>query len=118
MARENRVGVFVRLAIHPADALHAQVIDILHSFVGGANDGQNPDGAFRPSGSTFFGMTPEAGGAGGDGTIFQMGINGAGFSLTQTDSRGFNGHGRILTISLIQSGNNVYGMTQFGGHGQ
>ena len=104
--------VFLSVAL-PAMPAAAQVIDILHSFTGGANDGQNPSGALTISGTTLLGMTPE-GGSGGDGTIFQMGLDGSGFG-TIHNFRGGLTDGDTPLGTLALAGQAVYGMTQGGG---
>jgi uncharacterized repeat protein (TIGR03803 family) len=73
-----RCGFVGLTGLLPASPAQAQVIDILHTFTGA--DGKNPEGALLLSGSTLYGMT-FAGGSASDGTIFQMGTNGAGYRL-------------------------------------
>ena len=94
-------------------AAPAQVIDILHSFTGGPNDGQNPAGALLLSGSTLYGMT-NRGGTANEGTIFGIGTDGAGFNVVRPFA-GFPTDGQQPYGSLIQSGATLYGMTPGGG---
>jgi uncharacterized repeat protein (TIGR03803 family) len=102
----------------PATPAPAQVVTILHSFAGGANDGQSPNGSLIQSGSTLYGMTYYGGSASGNGngTIFQMGIDGNNFGLIHSFA-GAPGDGSIPNGSLLLSGSSLYGMTQFGGTG-
>jgi uncharacterized repeat protein (TIGR03803 family) len=106
------IGLSSLLSATPAPA---QVVNMLHSFAGGPNDGKNPFGSLLQSGSNFYGMT-SSGGSAGPGTVFQMGMDGTGFGVIHSFAGGAN-DGRNPTGSLIQSGSNLYGMTQFGGVG-
>jgi uncharacterized repeat protein (TIGR03803 family) len=92
----------------------AQVVNILHNFVGGANDGQNPSGALTLSGSILFGMT-EAGGANGDGTVFTIGTNGAGFGVIHQFGSSIVTDGANPFGSLTVSGTTLFGLTPAGG---
>jgi uncharacterized repeat protein (TIGR03803 family) len=100
----------------PATPSQAQVVTLLHTFTGGTGDGQNPAGALLLSGSTLYGMTA-AGGSGGDGTLFQVAINGTGYNLTHSFLSGPN-DGRNPNGSLIQAGSTLFGMTLAGGAGE
>ena len=93
----------------------------LHSFVGGSTDGSSPNGSLTQIGNTLYGMTTQ-GGAGttpqypyGQGTIFEMGIDGSNptilHSFTGTSTDGSS----PVNNSLIQVGSNLYGMTPSGG---
>jgi uncharacterized repeat protein (TIGR03803 family) len=64
-----------------ADPVAGQVINIVHSFAGGPNDGQNPFGALAVSGSTFFGMTNGGGSIISEGTVFKVNSDGTGYGL-------------------------------------
>jgi uncharacterized repeat protein (TIGR03803 family) len=93
--------------------LPAQVIDILHDFTGGPNDGKGPVGALVQFGSSFYGMTNN-GGTGGDGTIFRIATNGTAFALMHSFNGGVaDGDTPFGTLAL--SGSTFYGMTEFGG---
>jgi uncharacterized repeat protein (TIGR03803 family) len=87
---------------------------LLHSFTGGLNDGNTPNGSLTLSGSTLYGMTQGGGTVTGGGTVFQLGADGTGFGLlhrftgTATDGRGPLG-------SLALSGPALFGMTSQGG---
>jgi len=83
---------------------------VLHSFQGAPNDGANPWGNLILSGSTLYGMT-DAGGAYGEGTIFEFNIKTSQLTLLQS----FWGDGAGPLGSLTISGKNLYGMTYQGG---
>jgi uncharacterized repeat protein (TIGR03803 family) len=97
----------------PANPAPAQVIDILHSFNGGANDGRSPQGSLTLLGSTLFGMT-QGGGTASEGTIFKMSVNGSGFDLLRSFAIGVS-DGHQPSGSLIVSGSALFGMTLSGG---
>jgi uncharacterized repeat protein (TIGR03803 family) len=86
---------------------------VLHNFVGGTTDGEQPFGALTLSGSKLYGMT-RLGGSSGTGTLFSVNTDGTGFSLLHTflggASDGANPFG-----SLTLSGSKLYGMTNMGG---
>ncbi len=86
---------------------------VLHSFVESGTDGANPIAMVTVSGSQLFGMTT-IGGDNNNGTIFQMNIDGTGFSLIHefrdTATDGINPYG-----SLALSGSILYGLTSQGG---
>jgi uncharacterized repeat protein (TIGR03803 family) len=104
------IGLSSLLSATPAQA---QVVNILHTFTGGANDGRSPGGSLLQFGPSFYGMT-SAGGSAGFGTIFQIGVDGTGFGVTHSFLGGSN-DGRNPNGSLIQFGSNFYGMTLAGG---
>ena len=88
----------------------------LHSFVGGAADGQHPSfSALIVSGNTLYGMTPE-GGTAGQGTIFRINTDGSSFAILHTFTAA-SGDGWDPDGSLVLSGNTLYGMTRQGGGG-
>jgi len=86
-------------------------LTVLHSFTGGASDGQWPGGnlTFSEDGTTLYGMTI-AGGSVSSGTIFKIRTDGTGFELlhTFTDSEYPEG-------SLILCNSVLYGMASGGG---
>ena len=86
-------------------------VTLLHSFAGGAGDGQNPEGSLTLSGSTLYGMTLVGGNS---GTIFKIGANGTGFALLHSFAGGLN-DGSTPNGSLALAGTTLYGLTQFGG---
>jgi uncharacterized repeat protein (TIGR03803 family) len=86
---------------------------VLHDFAGGTSDGATPFGSLLQSGSILYGMT-NAGGAGGDGAIFDYDL------ATNIESMiysfgGGTADGAGPAGSLIRSGSNLYGMTSAGG---
>ncbi len=101
---------WLALAATPAQG---QVIDILHTFSGGTGDGQDPAGSLLLSGSTLYGTTA-VGGGNSDGTVFQVGTNGTGYSATHSFA-GLPNDGSNPNGSLVQSGSLFYGLTSGGG---
>jgi len=92
---------------------------ILHSFKGGvATNGEHPYGDLIQDGTTLYGMTYSGGSDGwgvGPGTIFKIETSGSGFSLLHSFKGGVATNGDNPYGSLIQDGNTLYGMTQYGG---
>jgi uncharacterized repeat protein (TIGR03803 family) len=101
----------------------------LHSFTAGYlnsrfslinNDGANPAGAIIASGGTLYG-TALWGGLKGEGTVFSLQTNGAGFAVLHTFSaRGAypnttNSDGAEPWGGLVLSGRTLYGATSMGG---
>ncbi len=92
----------------------AGVVTLLHSFSGGASDGQGPMGSLvQGSDGNLYGMT-QAGGASNYGTLFTCSTGG---TLTLLHSfTGGTSDGSGPQGSLIQgSDGNLYGMTPAGG---
>jgi uncharacterized repeat protein (TIGR03803 family) len=99
----------------------------LHNFTTTMNDDStNIDGA-RPqagvilSGDTLYGVTTE-GGLNGNGTVFAVQTNGAGFRVLHQftgvyGSRRTNDDGAYPYGGVCVSGSNVYGTTYYGGKG-
>ena len=101
------------------------VFATLHSFTAldltsnTNTDGANPQGGLILSGTNLFG-TASAGGAGGNGTVFAVSTNGAGFtnlhSFTALDPTYYtNSDGANPVAGLILSGNTLYGTANDGG---
>jgi uncharacterized repeat protein (TIGR03803 family) len=89
---------------------------VVHSFVGGAGDGQHPGySAIVVSNGVLYGMTQE-GGAVGQGTVFKINADGTGFTLLHAFNPA-SGDGWDPNGSLVLSGNTLYGMTYQGGGG-
>ena len=91
---------------------------VIHSFVGGAGDGQAPSfSAPVVSGGVIYGMTPSGGPAPGFGVTFKMNTDGTRFTILHSFSFGTgDGYGPSGGLTLI--GNTLYGMTEQGGaHG-
>jgi uncharacterized repeat protein (TIGR03803 family) len=86
---------------------------LLHSFLGGAADGREPNGSLILSGTTFYGLT-QWGGDNDIGTIFTIGIDGSGFTLLH-EFAGSPTDGAIPEGALVLSGTALYGMTNAGG---
>jgi uncharacterized repeat protein (TIGR03803 family) len=92
---------------------------LLHSFIGGANDGRDPLGSLISDGTKLYGMTLN-GGAGpgpfGSGTVFSINSNGTGFAVLHSFA-GSPNDGQGPYGSLISDGTKLYGMTFYGGAG-
>ena len=84
---------------------------ILHSFAGGASDGEYPEGGLALSGSTLYGTTYQGGNA-NDGTVFSITTSGSGFSLLHSFT---GGDGEYPNGGLTLSGSTLYGTTDEGG---
>ncbi|MCE7959352.1 MAG: hypothetical protein DYH06_15655, partial [Acidobacteria bacterium ACB2] len=88
---------------------------VLHSFSGGAADGQNPEASLVLDASgNLYGTTP-FGGSSGSGTVFRTKTDGSGFSVLRSFAGGA-ADGRNPRASLIlDASGNLYGTTAFGG---
>ena len=89
------------------------VVTVLHSFAGGANDGASPYGSLTLSGTTLYGMT-RSGGAGQAGTIFKFDTATDLVTVLHSFAGGAN-DGASPYGSLTLSGTTLYGMTEAGG---
>ena len=90
----------------------------LYSFTGG-NDGSAPNAGLLLSGNTLYG-TAYGGGSSGNGAIFEVNIDGTGFTSLHNFSAtayGFNSDGAHPGGSLILSDDTLYGTTEDGGVG-
>jgi uncharacterized repeat protein (TIGR03803 family) len=90
---------------------------VLHRFAG--TDGKWSYGDLIQSGGMLYGLNNYGGsdtGSGwvGNGTLFQMNTNGAGFQVLHT-FLGSPGDGKLPHGSLVQSGSFLYGLTTIGG---
>ncbi len=89
---------------------------LLHTFTGGASDGQYPYGSLTLSGTKLYGMT-QNGGSGNNGTIFSMKTDGTGYSLLES----FGGaptdgaYPFYCDVTLSGDGSTLYGTTAYGG---
>src|SRR5262249_27571536 len=88
---------------------------ILHSFTGGASDGNDPHAALIQGRDGNFSGTTAAGGNGGGGTVFRMALDGTvtilhSFTGPQP-ADGFNPRAALLQAS----DGNFYGVTSLGG---
>jgi len=88
---------------------------LLHSFAGGANDGNKPYDSLTLSNSTLYGMT-YYGGSNDLGVVFCLSTNGTGYTNLHSFAGGGN-DGSHPVRSLALSGSTLYGMTQYGGYG-
>jgi uncharacterized repeat protein (TIGR03803 family) len=83
----------------------------LYSFTqSGATDGANPTTGVTLVGNALYG-TAKLGGAGGNGTIFTIGIDGSGFSVLHR----FTGADGAAPRGLTAAGDTLYGIAQMGG---
>ena len=85
---------------------------ILRDFV--ANDGRAPYGSLTLSGNELYGMT-SLGGNNKAGVIFKVETNGNNYTILHNFAGG-DDDGREPYGSLTLSGNDLYGMTQYGGN--
>ena len=81
---------------------------IIHSFAGGTNDGSLPKGDLTLVGLTLYAMTTQ-GGSSNLGTLFEIGLDGGGFSVVHSFLGGNDG--RNPEGDLTISGSVLYGMT-------
>jgi uncharacterized repeat protein (TIGR03803 family) len=86
---------------------------LLHSFLGGASDGESPTGALVDLGGVLFGST-EQGGAADAGVVFAINTDGTGFRLVHSFTGGA-ADGRYPVGTLVSIGGSLYGMTNRGG---
>jgi uncharacterized repeat protein (TIGR03803 family) len=86
---------------------------IIHSFTGGANDGQYPAGSLTLVGSTLHGMTPQ-GGSVNLGVAFRVGTDGSAFALAHSFG-GPPGDGSSPDGGFTGVGSELYGLTATGG---
>lgn len=86
---------------------------ILHSFVGGANDGSTPLGSLTLVDGILYGMT-SAGGASRNGVVFRLNTDGSSYTNLHTFTGG-TGDGAVPHGSLMVHGSVLYGMTYYGG---
>ncbi len=107
------IFIFVSLAM-VAPSISYAAHTVLHHFTGGTNDGQDPRGSLTLAGSTFYGMTHD-GGAGDEGIIFRMNIDGTGFEILHSFTVSVNDGREPESGSLVVSGSVLFGMTPNGG---
>jgi uncharacterized repeat protein (TIGR03803 family) len=87
---------------------------VIHSFTGGANDGQLPSfSAPVVSSGVIYGMTV-GGGTAGQGVIYRMNADGTGFTVLHSFTVG-TGDGYDPSGGLTLVGNTLYGMARQGG---
>ncbi|HEY0549106.1 MAG TPA: choice-of-anchor tandem repeat GloVer-containing protein [Verrucomicrobiae bacterium] len=85
----------------------------LHSFAGGASDGGNPSSGLLLDGKTFYSTTP-VGGVAGQGVVFAINTNGAGFTILHHFLGGAD-DGAQPSGGLALSGSMLFGATYSGG---
>ena len=85
---------------------------LLHTFVGGANDGANPYGSLLINGTDLYGTTG-SGGASNMGTVFHISTDGGDFAILHSFAG--NPDGRKPIDNVIMLNDALYGMTVFGG---
>ena len=86
---------------------------ILHSFMGGTNDGATPDAAPILVGSVLYGTT-RSGGSAGDGTVYSINTDGSNYQIVHTFLGGAS-DGATPYTELTQVGSLLYGTTTAGG---
>ena len=111
----GRCSLVLLLGLLSAANANGQAITVLHAFEGGANDGMtlSYNNSLIQSGSTLYGMTI-AGGGSDLGTIYSLGMDGAGYSVIHSFDGGVT-DGAEPHGSLVQSGSTLYGMAPGGG---
>jgi uncharacterized repeat protein (TIGR03803 family) len=106
------------LNLIPASPATAQAFTVLHTFTG--NDGISPFAGLVLSGNTLYGTTA-GGSTNGNGTVFAIQTNGTGFNLLHIFSAGpgtypyVTNNDGAMPLSLILSGNTLYGTAAGGG---
>jgi uncharacterized repeat protein (TIGR03803 family) len=88
---------------------------LLHSFSLGTADGSGPVGALTTDGTRLFGTTPN-GGTGGDGVVFEMNLDGSGYTILQTfTGQPDDGDSPSGNVTLSADDSTLFGMTSRGG---
>ena len=87
--------------------------NLLHSFAGGLNDGNEPRARLLLSGTTLYGSTC-VGGANDFGVLFSLNTDGSNYSVLYHFT-GSTSDGGIPQAGLAQSGSYLYGTTTTGG---
>ena len=86
---------------------------VLHEFTGGASDGATPLATVTLSGAALYGTT-YAGGNANAGTVFKVGVDGAGYQVLHEFAGGAS-DGAFPSAPLTLSNGKLYGTTEFGG---
>ena len=86
---------------------------VLHTFLGGAGDGANPNTRLTVAGGKIYGLT-EQGGVSNNGVLFSLNTNGTGFAVLHTFT-GNVGDGAGPVGALALSGSTLFGATSDGG---
>src|SRR5271166_91095 len=94
----------------------AQTFAVIHNFVGGPGDGQNPTAGLAIDRSGNLYGTTEGGGSDGAGAVFKLSHKGAGWTLNllYSFSGGNDGLGPNARVTVGPNGS-LYGTTSFGG---
>jgi uncharacterized repeat protein (TIGR03803 family) len=89
---------------------------VLHEFAGGANDGWKPWSGLVISGTTIYGSTVYGGPRGeAGGVLYELRTDGSGFRILHSFGQSGDGYGGSTSPVLV--GDNLYGMTRWGGNG-
>jgi uncharacterized repeat protein (TIGR03803 family) len=88
---------------------------VLHTFLGGANDGAGPTADLTLVGSTILGTT-WAGGLNNAGTVFSINTDGTGYQLLHAFSGGANGSHPQFGVTA--AGSVLYGSTRASANGK
>ncbi|MGH7973625.1 MAG: choice-of-anchor tandem repeat GloVer-containing protein, partial [Limisphaerales bacterium] len=113
------VGLMLGLSLGLAGRAPAQTFAVLHNFpatngVAGTNvDGVVPRAGLIISGSTLYGAAV-FGGSSGNGTLFKVGLDGAGFTVLHTFAGASDGAAPRAPLLLLS--NTLYGTSSRGGH--
>ena len=86
---------------------------ILHTFLGGSNDGARPGGKLIVSGSKIYGVT-QNGGTNNFGTLYSMDLSGANFVVLHSFAGGVN-DGAFPGLSFVLLNGTLYGSAELGG---
>lgn len=87
----------------------------LHSFEASGGDGQNPQGNLMQSSDGMLYGTTQAGGAGGYGLVFRIGMDGSNYSKLYS-FRGYGNDGQTPYAGVLEGSNGaLYGTTWSGG---
>jgi uncharacterized repeat protein (TIGR03803 family) len=85
---------------------------LLHSFVGGADDGLNPRSSLTADGSGSLYGTTEGGGLSSAGVIFKIAADGTSYQLVHSFTGATEGGSPFVILDGL---GNLYGATRFGG---
>ncbi len=73
---------------------------VLHTFIGGTNDGADPHGGLTVVGDTLY-RTTKAGGTSDYGTLFKIGTDGSGFSIQHSfGANNGTGYGTVYSFAV------------------
>ncbi len=87
---------------------------LLHSLVGGTNDGGSSHSSLIQSGSVLYGLA-RAGDTSNLGILFRINTDGTSFQILHSFAGGAGDGAAPMAGSLVQSGSMLYGMTHTGG---